>query len=111
MVSGALADTEWRGDPLLSRFPARAEYTGGHPLEKRPKTAHFFSLFRPLAAIPTCGVSIRKPFHARQIRHDLEACQRAKRNVARRPPKFSYRRSLIVQYVQPKNAVADSPAA
>ena len=85
MVSGAWADTEWRDDPLLSRSPATAAYTGGHPLEKRPKTAHFFSLFRPPAAIPTCGGSIRKPFHARQIGPDLEASQRAKRNVGADP--------------------------
>ena len=111
MVSGAFADTEWRGDPLLWRSPARAAYTGGHPLEKRPKIAHFFSLFSPPAAILTCGGSIRKAFHARQIRHDPQASRRAKHDVRRRPPKFSHRRWLIVQYVQPKNAVADSPAA
>ena len=34
--------------------PATAAYTGGHPLEKRPKTAHFFSLFRPPGVLPTC---------------------------------------------------------
>jgi hypothetical protein len=36
MVCGSWADTEWRDDPLLSRSPLRAPYTGGHPLEKRP---------------------------------------------------------------------------
>jgi predicted nucleic acid-binding protein len=44
MVSGSWADTEWRDDRLLSRSPARAAYTGGHPLEKRPKSltlSHF----------------------------------------------------------------------
>ena len=44
MVSGSWAETEWRDDSLLSRSPALAAYTGGHPLEKRPKSltlSHF----------------------------------------------------------------------
>jgi hypothetical protein len=44
VVSGSWADTEWRDDRLLLRFPAPAAYTGGHPLEKRPKSltlSHF----------------------------------------------------------------------
>jgi hypothetical protein len=111
MVSGSWADTEWRDVRLLWWSPAPAAYTGGHPLEKRPKTAHFFSLLSPRGVIPMCRGSIRKPFRARKIGYDMEASRRAKHDVARRPPKFSYRRSLIVQYLRPKNAVADSPAA
>jgi hypothetical protein len=68
----------------------------------RPQNSHFFSVLGPSGVIPMCRDSIRKSFHARQIGSDMEASQRAKLNVGRRPPKFSYRFSLIVHYLQSK---------
>ena len=78
---------------------------------KTPKKSHFVSLFRPPGVASWWQSSIRKPFHARQIGPDTEASQRAKHDVGRGPPKVSYRCSLIVQYLWPKNAARDSPAA
>jgi hypothetical protein len=78
---------------------------------KTPKKSHLVSLFSPPGVTSRWPSSIRKPFHARQIGPGMEASQRAKHDVGRGPPKFSHRCSLIVQYLQPKNAVPDSPAA
>jgi hypothetical protein len=78
---------------------------------KTPKKSHFVSLFRPPGVTSRWQSSIHKPFHARQIGPDMEASQRAKHDVGRGLPKVSHRCSLIVQYLQPKNAVPDSPYA
>src|SRR6516165_7308083 len=78
---------------------------------KTPKKSQVVSLFSPPGVIPTCRDSIRKPIHDRRIGSDMEASQRAKHDVGRGPPKVSYRCSLIVHYLQPKNADPDSPTA
>ena len=51
-----------------SRGPSRGCVHQWTFARNRPQNSHFFSLFGPPAVIPTCRDSIRKSFHAKQIR-------------------------------------------
>ena len=90
--------------------PTTAVYTSGHPLEKGPKTAHFFSLFGPSGVSSTCRYWIHKPFHARQIELETRWSLESKTPCACTNPKFSHRFSLIVHYFGAKSPSSMSPS-
>ena len=83
------------------RGPSRGCVHRWTSARKRPKNSHFFSLFGPPGVIPTCRDSIRKSFHAKQIRSDMWPSRASKTPCGTWDPKFSYRFPLIVHYLKP----------
>ena len=98
-----------RDEQIRVEVPDAAVYTSGHPLEKRPKNSHFFSLFGSPGGIPGGQASIRKSFHTKQIGADTWASRASKTPCGTWNPKFSYRFPLIVHYIMASLPWADAP--
>jgi hypothetical protein len=111
-----LATGNWQPPALRAtqvEVPARAVYTGGHPLEKGPKILTFSHFWAGSARLSEDEARSTNPIMRSTSDRTCRLPERAEHHVGRRPPKFSYRFWLIVHYFQGSRqwAVGSTPWA
>jgi hypothetical protein len=85
-----------------AEVPDVGPYTGGHPLEIGPKILTFSHFSARPARLFEGETRSASPVIRSRSDWSRGLSERAEHHVGRRPPKFSYRFSLIVHYLRPR---------